>query len=64
MKHLGPELNRIYNGDCIEIMRAWPDKCVDLVISDPPYGMEYHSNYYANGNPHKKIVGDSKFPKP
>jgi site-specific DNA-methyltransferase (adenine-specific) len=34
-----PELNKIYTGDCLEIMKQWPDKCVDLVVTDPPYGM-------------------------
>lgn len=34
-----PELNKIYTGDCLEIMRSWPDKCVDLVVTDPPYNL-------------------------
>jgi len=25
-------------GDCLELMRALPDGCVDLVLTDPPYG--------------------------
>ena len=25
--------------DCLEGMRALPDKCVDLVLTDPPYGI-------------------------
>ena len=33
------ELNRIYQGDCLELMREMPDKCVDLVLTDPPYGI-------------------------
>ena len=36
-----PELNRIYLGDCMGVMREWPDKCVDLVLTDPPYGIDY-----------------------
>jgi len=32
------ELNRIYNRDCLEGMREIPDKSIDLVITDPPYG--------------------------
>lgn len=24
-------------GDCLEVMRTWPDGCVDLVLTDPPY---------------------------
>lgn len=29
---------RLYLGDCIEIMRTLPDKCVDMVLCDLPYG--------------------------
>lgn len=31
-------LNKITHGDCIEIMRELPDKCIDLILTDPPYG--------------------------
>jgi len=34
------ELNRIYNMDCLEGMQQMPDKCIDLVITDPPYGID------------------------
>lgn len=32
-----PELNKIYQGDCVEIMRSWPDDFVDLTVTSPPY---------------------------
>lgn len=32
-------INRIINADCLEILRRLPDKCVDLVLTDPPYGI-------------------------
>ena len=32
------ELNKIIQGDCIEIMKKMPSRCVDLVVTDPPYG--------------------------
>ena len=32
------ELNRIYNEDCLEGMKRIPDKSIDLIITDPPYG--------------------------
>ena len=32
------ELNRIYNIDCIEGMKAIDDKSIDLVLTDIPYG--------------------------
>ena len=31
-------LNKITLGDCFEIMKQLPDKCIDLVLTDPPYG--------------------------
>ena len=31
------ELNRIYQGDCLDLMREMPDKSVDLVVTSPPY---------------------------
>ncbi len=32
-------MNQIICGDCLEVMRGWPDDCVDLVLTDPPYGI-------------------------
>ncbi len=37
-------LNTIVHGDCLEFMRGLPDKCVDLVLTDPPYGIGISSN--------------------
>ena len=34
------ELNTIINGDCIDVMRAMPDACVDAVFADPPYNLQ------------------------
>lgn len=28
----------IVAGDCLDVMRTMPDGCVDLVLTDPPYG--------------------------
>lgn len=33
------ELDKIYNMDCIEGMKQIPDNYVDLVLTDPPYGV-------------------------
>lgn len=29
---------KLYNGDCLEMMKQIPDGSVDLVLTDPPYG--------------------------
>jgi len=33
------ELDKIYCGDCLEILPTFPDKSVDLIITDPPYNI-------------------------
>lgn len=33
------DLNRIYCGDSLELMKSIPDKSIDLVLTDPPYGI-------------------------
>ena len=35
--------NKIINADCLDILKQLPDKCIDLVLTDPPYGMNYQS---------------------
>lgn len=32
-------INQIICGDCLEVMKDWPDNCVDLVLTDPPYNV-------------------------
>ena len=34
-------INRVLQGDCIEIMRRLPAESVDLIIADPPYLVDY-----------------------
>ena len=31
--------NTVICGDCLEVMKSMPDNCVDLVLTDPPYGI-------------------------
>lgn len=33
--------NTIIQWDCLEVMKTLPDKCIDLVIADPPYNVWY-----------------------
>ena len=35
----GLQLNRIYNMDCLEGMKQMDNKSIDLVLTDPPYGI-------------------------
>jgi site-specific DNA-methyltransferase (adenine-specific) len=38
------EVNRIYNGDCLELIKELPDGCIDAVITDPPYSAQMQHN--------------------
>jgi len=35
------ELNKIYNKDCIEGMKDIPSNSIDLVITDPPFAIDF-----------------------
>jgi len=41
-------VNKVIHGDCIDVMREMPDKCVDLVLTDPPYGINENAFRVAN----------------
>ena len=43
-------------GDCLEIMKDIPDGSVDLVITDPPYGIDFQSHHRKEMHP--KIWND------
>jgi site-specific DNA-methyltransferase (adenine-specific) len=32
------ERNKVFHGDCLEVMRDIPDGSIDMVLCDPPYG--------------------------
>lgn len=34
-------MSRIILGDCLAVMPTFPDRCVDLVLTDPPYLVNY-----------------------
>ncbi len=38
-------INQIVQGDCLEGMKLIPDKSIDLILTDPPYGMDYQSSW-------------------
>ena len=43
---MGIELNKIYNESCFETMARMPDKYCDLLLSDPPYGVDLKYDTY------------------
>ena len=35
----------LMHGDCLELLKTIPDSSVDMVLTDPPYGMSFQSNF-------------------
>jgi len=42
------EKNVIYNEDCLETMKRMEDKSVDLILTDPPYGINVDYDMYVD----------------
>ena len=39
-------INKIICGDCLEIMKQMPDKCVDLCLTDIPFNVNWKYGVY------------------
>ena len=39
-------INQVICGDCLEVLKQIPDKCVDLCLTDFPYGVNYEYDQY------------------
>jgi len=37
--------NQVYNIDCLELMKNIPNNYIDLIVTDPPYLINYKTNY-------------------
>ncbi len=42
---MGFPVNCIINGDCEEILRDFPDNCIDLIVTSPPYADNRKKTY-------------------
>ncbi|MBU0959427.1 MAG: site-specific DNA-methyltransferase, partial [Nanoarchaeota archaeon] len=58
------EFNKIYNVDCVEGMKCIPANTIDLVITDPPFAINFkakRSNYHRTAS--RVLEGYSEIPK-
>lgn len=39
------EINKIHNMDCLEGLKLIEDNSIDLILTDPPYNLNYRSNH-------------------
>lgn len=50
----------IYHGDCADVLPAINPGSVDLVLTDPPYGISYSATDHRSPHFGKSIVGDDQ----
>lgn len=43
-------VDKIINADCLCILKQLPDKCIDLVLTGPPYGIDYGGQLKGKGD--------------
>ena len=48
--------SEVYNMDCMEYMQTLPDKCFDLAIADPPYGINAAKMGMGGTKDHRRIA--------
>jgi site-specific DNA-methyltransferase (adenine-specific) len=52
--------NEILHGDCTHVLKQLPDAFVDLIVTDPPYGVRYQDRFgrtVANDDDPNRILG-------
>jgi len=49
---------KLMQGDCLDRMGEIPDCSIDMVLTDPPYGMKFQSSYRIVQ--HSKIKNDNE----
>lgn len=54
---------KLYNGDCVEIMKNIPDKSIDIVITDIPYGIDFSEWDVLHSNTNSALGGSSEHQK-
>jgi site-specific DNA-methyltransferase (adenine-specific) len=48
---------KIAVGDCIQTMRSWPEKSVDLIFADPPYNIGFKYDQYEDKRHDDDYIG-------
>ena len=52
------DINRIYNMDCLEGMKTMEDRCVDLVITDPPFAIDFKAKRANYNRTESRVLED------
>lgn len=56
-------INKIWNMDCVEYMQSLPDKCIDLTLTDFPYGVNVDYDTFEDSQEKLKELVDKSMPE-
>lgn len=48
----------LIKGDCLKYIKQMPENYIDMILTDPPYGIEYQSNHRTKSKKMRKIEND------
>ena len=53
-------INKILQGDCLQVMKDISDKSIDLIVTDPPYGIDLTPQRQNSKFKGEKVLNDNK----
>ena len=63
MKYPDDYIGKVIEGDCLSVMREMPDKCIDLCLTDFPYGVGIDYGAFDDSQPHLEELVSSAMPE-
>jgi site-specific DNA-methyltransferase (adenine-specific) len=55
---LKTETEHLIRGDCVEVLREMPNDCLDLIVTDPPYGIQYLGMRRKGSRQFRRLLND------
>ena len=52
--------DRLYQGDCEELLAAWRPRWANLIFADPPYNIGYKYDAYDDNRPRTEYIDWSR----
>ncbi len=52
------EINRLIQGDCIEVLKTFPEESINLIFADPPYNLQLKKELYRPDSSKVSAVND------
>ena len=49
---------KLFKGDCLELMKGIPDESIDMILTDPPYGIDLKPQRASSNWKNTKVIND------